>query len=90
MDKGAFVANSDGTFAVDFSKIKGAVRDLAHDLLTIEATGDYAAGKKMLETLGKLRPELTAAISKLKDIPVDIEPINITANQLVKPQSANH
>ena len=51
-DKGAFVANADGTFAVDFAKIKGAVRDLTHDLLTIEAQGDYAAAKKMLDTAG--------------------------------------
>src|SRR6185369_4779726 len=28
MDKGAFVAKADGTFAVDFTKVKGAVRDL--------------------------------------------------------------
>ena len=41
-DKGAFVANPDGTFAVDFAKDEGAVRDLTHDLLTIEAQGDYA------------------------------------------------
>ena len=45
-DKGAFVRNADGTFAVDFAKIKGAVRDLAHDLLTIEAKGDYAGAKE--------------------------------------------
>jgi hypothetical protein len=35
VDKGAFVAQPDGTFAVDFSKIKYAVRDLTHDLLTL-------------------------------------------------------
>ena len=52
MDKGAFVANADGTFAVDFAKIKSAVRDLTHDLLTIEAHGDYAGAKAMLDTLG--------------------------------------
>jgi hypothetical protein len=45
-DKGAFVAKPDGTFAVDFAKIKAAVRDLVHDLLSIEATGDYARAKK--------------------------------------------
>ena len=28
LDKGGFVAKADGTFAVDFTKIKGAVRDL--------------------------------------------------------------
>ena len=75
MDKGAFVARPDGTFAVDFAKIQPAVRDLVHDLLTIEATGDYAGAKKMLDELGVLRPPLQQALAKLTDIPTDIEPI---------------
>lgn len=75
MDKGAFVARPDGTFAVDFTKIKGAVRDLVHDLLEIEVTGDYARAKKMLDELGVIGPPLARALEKLKDIPTDIEPI---------------
>jgi Peptidase family M49 len=75
MDKGAFVARADGTFAVDFAKIQPAVRDLVHDLLTIEATGDYAGAKKMLDQLGVLRPLLEQALAKLTDIPTDIEPL---------------
>ncbi|HTB16153.1 MAG TPA: hypothetical protein VK752_31515 [Bryobacteraceae bacterium] len=74
-DKGAFFENPDGTFAVNFQKIKAAVRDLVHDLLTIEANGDYAGAKKMLGELGVLRPPMERALEKLKDIPVDIEPI---------------
>jgi Peptidase family M49 len=74
-DKGAFVASADGTFAVDFTKVKGAVRDLVHDLLEIEATGDYARAKKMLDELGVLRPPLQKALDKLTDIPTDIEPV---------------
>jgi hypothetical protein len=74
-DKGAFVAKPDGTFAVDFSKIKAAVRDLVHDLLSIEATGDYARAKKMLDELAVLRPPLAQALERLKDIPTDIEPL---------------
>ena len=74
-DKGAFVAKPDGTFAVDFSKIKAAVRDLVHDLLTIEATGDYDRAKKMLDELAVLRPPMQQALDRLKDIPTDIEPI---------------
>src|SRR5216684_4026772 len=81
-EKGAFVANSDGTFAVDFAKIKSAVRDLDHDLLTLEATGDYAGAKKMLDELGVLRPELAAALGTLKDIPTDIEPVFVTADKV--------
>ena len=73
-DKGAFVAKPDGTFAVDFAKIKPAVRDLVHDLLTVEATGDYGGAKKMLDELGVIRPALAKVLDTLKDLPVDIEP----------------
>lgn len=75
-DKGAFVANADGTFTVDLPKAKTAVRDLCHDLLTIEAQGDYAAAKKMLDTLGVVRPAMKRAIDGLKAIPTDIDPVN--------------
>ena len=75
MDKGAFVARADGTYAVDAQKIQGAVRDLVHDLLEIEATGDYARAKKMLDELGVLRPAMQRTLDKLKDLPTDIEPV---------------
>ena len=74
-DKGAFAAKADGTFAVEASKVKNAVRDLVHDLLDIEATGDYARAKKMLDELGVIRPAMEKALDKLKDLPVDIEPV---------------
>jgi hypothetical protein len=86
IDKGGFVARPDGTFAVDYTKIKDAVRDLTHDLLTVEAKGNYAGAKHMLDTLGVLRPEFKQALDKLGDIPVDIEPIFVTADK-VAPQS---
>jgi hypothetical protein len=82
MDKGGFVARPDGRFEVNFSKIKAAVRDLDHDLLTIEATGDYAGAKRMLDQLGAIRPPLQKALNSLGDIPVDIEPQFATANQV--------
>jgi Peptidase family M49 len=74
-DKGAFIAKPDGTFAVDFAKIKGAVRDLVHDLLEIEATGDYARAKKMLTEMGVIRPTVQKALDRLQDLPTDIEPV---------------
>jgi hypothetical protein len=76
IDKGAFVANADGTFAVDPAKIKGAVRDLAHDLLTIEAEGNYAQAKRMLDNLAVIRPPTQHALDRLKDLPTDIDPVN--------------
>jgi hypothetical protein len=83
-DKGGFIAHPDGTFEVDFAKIKGAVRDLDHDLLTLEATGDYAGAKKMLDELGIIRPSMQKALASLSSIPVDIEPKFVTANELTK------
>lgn len=82
MDKGAFVANSDGTYSVDMTKAKNAVRDLTHDLLTVEAQGDYAGAKKMLDTLGVIRPEVQKALDRLQGIPTDIAPQFVTADEL--------
>jgi hypothetical protein len=82
MDEGAFVARPDGTFGVDMTKVKDAVRDLTHDLLTVEANGDYDGAKKMLDTLGVIRPETQRALDKLTSVPTDIAPQFVTADKL--------
>jgi hypothetical protein len=82
LDRGAFVEHGDGTFDVDMGKIKGAVQDLDHDLLTLEAEGNYAGAKGMLENLGVLRPVLKRAFEKLSGIPTDIEPVFVTADTI--------
>lgn len=84
LDQNAFHANADGTFAVDVPKMKAAVASLAHDLLTLEAEGNHAAAKKMLETLAVLRPPVQAALDRLRDIPTDIEPLYTTADTLTQ------
>ena len=89
MDKGAFKVLPDGTFAVDFAKVKEGVRDLTHDLLMLEATGDYAGAKKMLDTLVVIRPEFQKAIDALGDVPTDIRPIFVTADALTKAAPAS-
>ncbi len=83
-DKGGIVNQPDGTFSIDYSKIKGAVRDLTRDLLTIEATGNYAGAKQMLDRLAVIRPEVQASLDRLKDIPTDIEPVFETADALTR------
>ncbi len=81
-DKGGFVTRPDGTFDVNFEKIRPAVRDLVHDLLTIEATGDYPGAKRMLDQLGVMRPHLKQALDTLMALPVDIAPVFVTAKEL--------
>jgi hypothetical protein len=87
--KGGYVINPDGTFSVDFSKIKDAVRSLDHDLLTIEATGDYAGAQKLLAA-GSLGPEVQKVLDRLKSVPTDIEPEYVTAHSFTneKPSGA--
>ncbi|HUQ50497.1 MAG TPA: hypothetical protein VM056_07285 [Terriglobales bacterium] len=88
LDKGAYRVNKDGTFAVDFTRIKQAIRELDRDLLMLEATGDYAGAKKMMTELSVIRPPVQKAIDRLKSAPTDIEPIFLTANRVVPDKSA--
>ena len=82
MDKGAIVEEKDGTFSINMDRIKQAIADLDHDLLTVEALGDYAGAKKMLDELGVVRPVLRRALDKLQGIPTDIAPDFVTADEL--------
>src|SRR5207244_11588845 len=61
LDKVAFTQNPDRTFAVNVEKFKQGVRELDHDLLTIEAEGDYAGAKKLQDEVVVVRPGLRCA-----------------------------
>ncbi|MDQ1830679.1 dipeptidyl-peptidase 3 family protein [Massilia scottii] len=84
LDKGGFVSHGDGTFSVDFKKIKPAVIDLNREFLTIEATGDYARAKEMMAKYVVIRPDVRKALDKMKSVPNDIRPAFVTAAALVK------
>jgi peptidase M49-like protein len=73
-EKGA-IAPAGSKFTVDFAKMRDAVRDLATELLTIEATGDYNRANALLEKYGKETEEMRTVDASLKDIPVDIWPV---------------
>jgi hypothetical protein len=81
---GAFVARPDGTFEVNYSHMKMAVRNLVHNLLTIEAQGDYGSAQRLLSQYGVIRPEMKRALARLNNIPVDIHPLFVTADELTR------
>jgi hypothetical protein len=64
-----------GKFSVDNAKIRDAVRNLTHELLTLEAEGSYDKAKAILDKYSNVRPEMKSALDRLTDVPVDIEPI---------------
>jgi len=82
-DKGGFVSHGDGTYSIDFAKIKQAVADLDREFLTIEAAGDYDRAKKLMKDLIVIRPDMQKALDKMKNVPNDIRPNFVTANALM-------
>lgn len=61
-------------FRVDFGKIRPAVRALSHDLLMLQAKGDYAGTRAFIDKYGKLSPVMRDALKRLAGIPVDLRP----------------
>jgi hypothetical protein len=75
-EKGAFVHDAaTGTFRVEFQRIREAVRDLAARFLVLEGDGDYDQAARFVKQYGQMDDLTRGTIEKLKDIPVDIEPI---------------
>jgi hypothetical protein len=74
-EKGAVMPSANGTFTVDFTKYRDAVRTLATELLTIEATGDFARAEKLLTRYGVSTPEIESVTARMRDIPIDITPV---------------
>jgi hypothetical protein len=84
LDAGAFIVGADGSFSVDLAKTKEAVTALTREIMTIQATGDYAKAKEMIATRATIRPSVEALLKRLASIPVDIEPSFPTAVALAR------
>jgi hypothetical protein len=82
LDAGAFRVNGDGTFAVDETKIAGAVTSLTREIMTLQAEGSYEKAKTMIERLGIVRPQVQKVLDRLTAVPVDIEPKFTAADAL--------
>ena len=63
-----------GTFSVNRTRIRDAVRDLTHDIMTLQAEGSYDKAKTLLDRYGVVRPPMQRALDRLGNVPVDIEP----------------
>ena len=72
MEKGALAKGKDGRYAFDAARMPEAVRSLAHDILMLEATGDYAGSKAFIARYGELPQDLAQRLASLDRIPTDI------------------
>jgi hypothetical protein len=82
MKNGAIRIDKEGRFSLDLPKTKKAVTGLTHDIMTIQAHGDHAGAKKLLDTMVNIPPDVQRVIDRLGGVPVDIAPRFVTAEQL--------
>lgn len=75
LEKGALEVDAEGRFRAVSEKFPGGIRDLLHDMLMLQATGDYAGTQAFLDTYGVPSAALLSAIDRLGEVPVDIRPI---------------
>jgi hypothetical protein len=80
-EKGGIVPARDGRFRMEPAAFREGAKSLAHELLMIQATGDYQRGKRLLDTYGVSTPEIAAVLPRLADIPVDIAPVFAAAGE---------
>lgn len=84
MDRGAVRVDRDGQFSLDLPKTKKAVAALTHDVMTLQAHGDYAGVQKLMQRMVVIRPDVQRVIDRLTDVPVDIAPRFVTAEELTR------
>jgi hypothetical protein len=82
LDAGAFKVRPDGTFEADHAKMPDAVTALTREIMTLQAEGNYAKAKDLIDRLGVVRAPVQALLDKLTNVPVDIEPKFVTASKL--------
>lgn len=82
LDRGAVRVDREGRFSLDLPKTKQAVAALTREIMTLQATGDYAGVKELLDRMVVVRPRVKAVIDRLAGVPVDIAPKFITAEEL--------
>ncbi len=81
-ERGAFKIDEDGKLDLEEKKLYPTLVDLAHQLLMLQATGDYEGAKKFIEQYRRLTPVLQTAIDRLHAVPVDIRPSYPILNEL--------
>ncbi|NOZ79197.1 MAG: peptidase [Acidobacteria bacterium] len=75
MSRGAIEVARDGRFRPRVEQFPGAIRDLARELLMIEARGSYGDAKQLVATYGTVSPAMQKLLGGMKDIPVDVDPV---------------
>jgi hypothetical protein len=72
--KGAIEVAPDGRFRPVLTKFAAGIKDLAHDLLMVEAQGSYAGAQELVRKYGTVPAPMAKLLESLHGIPVDVDP----------------
>lgn len=75
LEHGAIEVTDEGHFRPVPDYFRAGVRDLAHELLMIQALGDYEAAQAFHAKYMKMTPQMQAVIDQMGAIPVDVDPV---------------
>ncbi|OPZ97384.1 MAG: Peptidase family M49 [Bacteroidetes bacterium ADurb.Bin408] len=73
-EAGAFTRNDNGTYTVNFDKMKEAVIASVQQVLVLQGDGDYDKAKALIEKDGFIKEELQKDLNRINEakIPVDV------------------
>ena len=73
-EQGAFERTADGTYRVNYDRMRQAMNNLSQEILTLQGDGDYAGVTQLVSTRGVISPQLQQDLDRLdeQDIPVDV------------------
>ena len=75
-DKGGIVWDAQAKrYRIDPARLDAGIRDLVHDIITLQATGDYNGTKSFLAKWAVMDAEAKSVTGQMGHIPVDINPI---------------
>ncbi len=74
LDKGAFTRTDEGTYSINFDKMKEASTALTQDILELQGDGDYVVAKDFVKKWAVVTPQLRKDLDRLAKagIPKDI------------------
>ncbi len=74
LNKGAFKRNNDGTYSIDFEKMKSASNELTEKIIVLQGDGNYEEAKAWIEADGNISSQLQEDLDRVnaKGIPSDI------------------
>ncbi len=70
---GAITLTTDGRYGIDEAVFMDKLGALGREVLELQAEGSYALAGTLLDAYGRMTPEITGMVDRVKDVPRDID-----------------